>query len=205
MRKEKLAELHQLIKQYKIVEEIHVKEPEKNFLTIATADYKLANGVILKNRQELIKRDGLSSASIILPITKEGEVILVVQPRPLTKSGVGVELPAGYKDLNNHKEESGKIAALRELREETGYVGKKVYELGGYYQDQGNSRAYNECYLITDCVYDGKQKLDQGEHISIFTCYYEEMLELLAMNYINDAGSIITIEKSKPLIDNYIK
>lgn len=44
------------------------------------------------------------------------------------------------------------------------------------------------------------QQLDDSEYIRYLECTYEEALELIDMGYINDANSIITLEKSKKLI-----
>jgi len=204
IRKEKLAELDKLINLYRTVSQssVQIEPVNEGFIKIGTANYTLASGKVLLDRKEIIKRDGLSSASIILPITETGEVVLIVQPRPLTKTGVGVELPAGYKDLlpDNKSVEEGKITALRELSEETGYQAKEIIPLGGYYQDQGCSRAYNECFLALDCVYKGTEDFDEDEQISKFLCSFDEVLELVEQGYINDGGSIITIERAKNIL-----
>ena len=203
MRKEKLKELEGLINLYKTIDQSPVSIEIKNegFIKIGSADYNLANGATIFNRKEIIKRDGLSSASVILPITESEEVVLIVQPRVLTKSGVGIELPSGYKDLiDDETIEEGETAALRELAEETGYQPTEIINLGGYYQDQGCSRAYNECFLALGCIYKGTENFDQDEYVSKFLCTFEEVLELIELGYINDAGSIITIERAKRFI-----
>ena len=41
------------------------------------------------------------------------------------------------------------------------------------------------------------QNLDKDEYIKYFECTYDEALELVDMEYINDAGSILLLEKSK--------
>jgi ADP-ribose pyrophosphatase len=199
MRKEKLEELKYLINMYKTVRSTKVKIVKGKFFKVGLASYELNNGERIV-REEMIKNNGLSSASIILPITTNNEVVLIVQPRVLTKQGVSVELPAGYIDLG----ETGHDAAIRELREETGYIPQKVIKVMEYYQDQGCSRALNESFLAISCEKIGDQKLDQDEHISQFLCTYDEMLELVDLNYINDANSIVTIERSKPLIKKYM-
>ncbi|NLL44866.1 MAG: NUDIX hydrolase [Mollicutes bacterium] len=192
MLKEKLQELNELISMYKTIASTKPQIVNGNFIKVGSAEYILANGKTIK-REEIIKNGGRSSASIILPITENKEIILIVQPRVFTKLGVGVELPAGYIDAY----ETGKMAALRELKEETGYVPKKIIKVGEYYQDQGCSRALNECFVAFGCQKQKKRNLDDDEFISEFLCNYDELLELMDMNYICDAGSIITIEKAK--------
>ena len=53
--------------------------------------------------QLTIKNGKDGSAAIILPITNENSTILVVEPRVLTKSGVGISLPAGYIEEGEEK------------------------------------------------------------------------------------------------------
>lgn len=190
MRKEKLEELHDYI------EELRVKKSDllekHRFLDIERYSCELNNGIVIP-REKLIKggRDG--SASIILPITSEGNTILVVQPRVFTKETVCVELPAGYIEKGENPMEAGQ----RELLEETGYLADQMHLLGSFYQDQGCSAAYNYSLLATGCKKVLNQKLDKDEVIRFFECYYEEALELLEIGYITDLQSQYTLEKSK--------
>nr|HPJ24242.1 NUDIX hydrolase [Bacillota bacterium] len=57
-----------------------------------------------------------NSAAAVLPITKEGKIILVKQYRYPIRSE-SIEIPAGKKDYLG---EDGKGCAMRELEEETG-------------------------------------------------------------------------------------
>lgn len=195
MLKERLEQLKELIAMYQTVSASKPEIVNGRFIKVASADYMLANGQKI-TREEIIKNNGMSSASIVLPITENKKFVLIVQPRVLTKLGVGIELPAGYIDAY----ETGEMAALRELREETGYIPRKIIKVGEYYQDQGCSRAHNECFVAIECKKNEKKHLDHDEFISEFLCSYDELLELMDMNYICDAGSIITIEKAKELI-----
>jgi ADP-ribose pyrophosphatase len=195
MLKERLEQLKELIAMYQTVSASKPEIVNGRFIKVASADYMLANGQKI-TREEIIKNNGMSSASIVLPITENKKFVLIVQPRVLTKLGVGIELPAGYIDAY----ETGEMAALRELREETGYIPRKIIKVGEYYQDQGCSRAHNECFVAIDCKKTENKHLDKDEFISEFLCSYDELLELMDMNYISDAGSIITIEKAKELI-----
>lgn len=190
MRKEKLEELKSYIEELKTVEVLEQKQISEGFLSLEEITVRLNNGKVLK-RNKLLKgkekKDG--NAAIILPITTEGNVLLTVQPRISTEMTVGVELPAGYIEEG----EEGILAAQRELEEETGYIPKKLEFLTDYYQDQGCSGALNECFLATGCKKQKEQHLDKDEFIHYFECTYEEMLELIDLKYIRDAGSKITI------------
>lgn len=191
MRKEKLDELNGYI------EELRVKKKELidangRFLTSQRYRVELNNGHII-TRERLVKGGNDGSAAIILPITTEGNTLLVVQPRVFTKSGVAVELPAGYIDEG----ETYEIAARRELFEETGYVPESMTLLGSFYQDQGCSAAYNQAFLAQGCEKVGSQHLDGDEFIRYFECSYDEAIELMEMGMINDCQSQLAIERSK--------
>lgn len=191
MRKEKLDELHSYIEELRF-KKMKLLDASGKFLTSQRYLVELNNGNIL-TREKLVKNGRDGSAAIILPVTNEGNTLLVVQPRVFTKNGVGIELPAGYVDAG----ESHEDAAKRELFEETGYVPNKMILLGTFYQDQGCSAAYNQAFLADGCEKLGNQQLDGDEFIRYFECSYDEMLELVDMGMINDCQSQLAIERSK--------
>lgn len=177
----------------KSIEEI---EKEKHFINVKSYQCELNDGRIVI-RDKILKGDRDGSASIIVPITETGKVILVIQPRILTKNKISVEFPAGYIDEG----ENPKEAALRELREETGYIPNEMIELAEYYQDQGCSSAYNYCYLALGCKKVYEQSLDRDEYIEYVEAYLDEVLELLDEGTINDANSIIAIERARKVLN----
>ncbi|HHW69229.1 MAG TPA: NUDIX hydrolase [Tenericutes bacterium] len=129
-------------------------------------------------------------------MTKEHNIVLVVQPRILTEKTVTVELPTGYIDDN----EEAVDAARRELEEETGYVSDEYINLINYYQDQGCSKAKIYSFLALNCKKIKKQNLDNDEYIKYFECSYDEAFELIDLGYICDANSILALEMSKKYI-----
>ena len=141
------------------------------------------------------------NASNILPITKDGNVILVVQPRVHLVRGVEVEVPAGLID----KDEDPKDAAIRELREETGYTSDEVYFLKRTNQDEGCSKAQTYSYIALNCYKVGEPELDFDENIKVFECTFDEVKELVDMEYIVGAGNIINILYSEKFLNNNLK
>lgn len=192
IRKTKLEELNQYIDELKTVKMTESLTDNRKFLSINSSDCVLNNGKIIR-REKLLKNGQNGSAVLILPITKENNTLLVIQPRVFTTSTIGIELPAGYIE----KDENPETAALRELEEETGYIPKKIKRVISYYQDQGCSGAFNHSFIAFDCQKVKNQNLDKDEYIKYFECTYDEALELVDMEYINDAGSILLLEKSK--------
>lgn len=193
MREEKLSELKGYIEELKTIQVTH-NINKKTFLNIKTSSYLLNNGKTII-RDELVKKNNGEAISV-LAINKNNEVILVIQPRPLTKESVTVELPAGYVDEG----ENPILSASRELMEETGYYSDNLKKVSVHYQDQGCSRAIIHSFLALDCELRSPQNLDESEYIRYFTCTYDEALELMETGYIMDANSIITLEKSKKYI-----
>lgn len=191
MRREKLEELKIIMEELKVIK--HTKlDIEGKFLKSEVYDCTLNNGETIR-REKMIKGNNDGSAAVILPITKEKNVVLTVEPRVFTKRTVGVGIPAGYIE----PKELGIDAAKRELLEETGYKAKNVFYLGGFYQDMGVSSAFNQIYLATDCEKVSEQNLDDGEFVKYFECTYDEALELIDMEYIQGSNALLALTKAK--------
>lgn len=195
MRKKIIAELERLKEEYKVLSKKELKGATQGFLSVKTYQCILNNDNVI-NREKLLKgkRDG--SAVVVVPLTENKDTILVVQPRVFTNETIGIEVPAGYIDSGETPEE----AALRELREETGYVPEELIPLASYYQDQGISSAYNHAFLALNCKKVYEQDLDESEYINYLECKFNEALELIDMGLINDANSIIALTKSKSIL-----
>lgn len=194
MRKEKLEELNEYVELLKTKKKKLI-EKTGDFIKVNKYLIELNNGEVI-TREKILKGNNAGNASIVLPVTVDGNVILVVQPRVFTRSGVGIELPAGYVDEGEEYED----AARRELFEETGYAPDNVRLLGEFYQDQGCSAAYNKSFLAEGCRKIGSQSLDSSEFIKYFECSVDELYELVELEMINDLQSQYTIEKAKQYI-----
>lgn len=191
MRKEKKVELDSIIDSLKTVK-MEKLNREPRFLKGEVYLCYLNNGKTII-REKIVKQKKDGSAAAVLPVTKDNNVILTIEPRVFTKRTVGISIPAGYIEEGEERY----VAALRELEEETGYVPNKLIELGGFYQDMGCSAAYNECFIAKDCVKKSNQHLDESEYVKYFDCTYDEALELIDMGYIQDCNALITLGKAK--------
>lgn len=191
MRREKLKELQNYIDELKL-KKMQLLDRNGRFLSVERYLCEVNNGQVI-SREKVMKNGADGNACIILPITTTGNVLLIVQPRVFTESGVCVELPAGYLEEGEDYEDAGR----RELFEETGYVPEKMSCIARFYQDQGCSAAYNKSFLAEGCRKVGLQHLDKDEFIRFFECSYDEALELVDMGFISDVNSQITLEKSK--------
>lgn len=168
------------------------KQENNRFLSIESYICELNNGKTIK-REKILKNNKDGSAVIIYPVTKDGKIILAVEPRVFTKSTVGVGLPAGYIE----KDEKPIEAAKRELLEETGYESNNLIHLGSFYQDQGCSSAFNHYFLALNCEKVSDQSLDESEIIKYFLVDDSELEELLEGGFITGLNSGYLIEKVK--------
>ena len=92
-----------------------------NFIRVLLLEYRDEKGEI--RRWEAIERVNCNGIVVIIPVTKEGDLLLIRQFRPVLNSYV-IEFPAGLND----KGETLLNAARRELIEETGYT-SETFEL----------------------------------------------------------------------------
>ena len=193
MRKEKLQELREIVEELKTIQVIEREVEQKNkFLQSKSYYFKLNNGIIIP-RERLIKGGKDGSAAIVMPVLPNNEILTIIEPRVFTDLTVGIGFPAGY--IENGEEAS--VGALRELREETGFVPKEMIEMDSFYQDEGISSALNHIYLALDCEKKFNQELDKDEIVKYMLFNYDELLELEKMGYIKGCNTKLALEKSK--------
>ncbi len=100
--------------------------------TVANTETIHYNGRYLgmkeRQRWEYAFRTNASGVVVLVPVTSDGELVLVEQYRIPVKSRV-LELPAGLVGDTSDGDEDFKTAAQRELLEETGYQAESLEEL----------------------------------------------------------------------------
>lgn len=188
-----MREIEKIFNEYKTINKI--KKEGNKFLSIESYICELNNGKKI-TREKILKGGIDGSAVIVLPITKDNKVLLAIEPRVFTERTVDIGLPAGYIDNNEEPIE----AALRELKEETGYVSDNIKYLGKFYQDQGCSSALNHYFIAFNCEKKYNQNLDESEFIKYIKVDFNELNTLINEGYITSLNSAFTIEKAKQYI-----
>ena len=207
MRKEKLEQLQDYIRKLRTVKKTLVSSEcvydkdkkflkEKEFINVEKYIVELGNGMIIP-REKILKGGKDKSAAIIMAVTKDNNVVLVVQSRSSTHESVCVEFPAGYIEEGESPEDGAK----REMLEETGYVPREMIYLDKFYQDQScGVCAYNYSYLALGCEKMQEQNLDDNEAIRYFECSIDEVMELVEKGYITDIQTKYTLNLAKAYI-----
>ena len=113
-----------------------------------------------------------------------GKVLLVKQFRKAVEKEL-LEIPAGGIDSGESPEE----AVNRELREETGYLPRKLVRLGGFYSAPGYSTEYLYLYLATELV-PSRLFAEDTEGITVVRVSLKEVPGLINSGSICDAKSI---------------
>ncbi len=138
--------------------------------------------------REYIKHVG---AACVVPVDGDGNIIIEKQFRyPFNK--VLTEIPAGKLDS---KEEPHLDAALRELKEETGFAAEKMIYLGEFYPTCAYSDEIIHMYLATGLI-KGEQKLDDDEFVGVEKMPLETAVEEIMKGNIPDGKTQTAILKA---------
>jgi ADP-ribose pyrophosphatase len=120
----------------------------------------------------------------VIAIDEKDNVLLVKQFRKPVEKEL-LEIPAGGIDPG---EDAGE-AVVRELREEIGYMPRKIKRLSGFYSAPGYSSEYLHLYLAVDLV-PSQLIAKDTEGIDVVHVPVAEIPELIASGNICDGKSI---------------
>lgn len=135
----------------------------------------------------------------VLPVTVDGKVIMVRQPRVGSLSYV-LETPGGVIDQG---ENDPTLAAARELEEETGFISQRFLPLGSV--NPNPAIMTNKCHFFValGCLPATNRKLfpDPDERITLEFFEYKELDFLIRTGQVNHALACLCIS----LAARYIK
>jgi len=134
---------------------------------------------------ELIKHIG---AAAIIPIDKEGKIIMVEQYRNASDS-ITLEIPAGILDAKN---EDPINCAHRELEEETGYKTNDLEFLFKFYSSIGICDEVISIYVAKNLI-ETQQNLDEDEFVELKRYTLDELIEMIYNGIIIDNKTISSL------------
>ena len=140
---------------------------------------KMPNG--RETTREIVEH---SDCVAIVAIDESDNVLMVKQFRKPVEREL-MEIPAGGIEAG----EDPVATVGRELREETGYLPRKVERFGGFYSTPGYCTEYLHLYLATDLIYNPLSAEDT-ENISLIRVPITQIPSLITSGSICDAKSI---------------
>lgn len=148
-------------------------------------DVRLPDGSVIQGHHVL---DFPRLVVVVVPIGEDGRILMIEHYRFITDT-TGWEVPAGGTDFST---EEVALAAMRELREETGYEAEQLDLIGQFYPSNGisNQTAY---------VYAGRGLRKVGEvedtnEVQRMAWFSQaEVRQLIATNQVQDGISLTAL------------
>jgi ADP-ribose pyrophosphatase len=135
-----------------------------------------------------IKRKNYST---VVPFISNDQILVIKSYRHLVNS-IQIEVPSGYIEPR----EEPKKAALRELREETGYRANEIICVGSYTLDYTMFEQKGYIFVAYDLEYEGLQQLGTMELIEPTIMTVKQILKLLSEGKILNASSIVAFYRA---------
>ena len=148
-------------------------------------EVKLPNGNTIDDYFVYIKPD----VAMVLPITKNGEIIFVRQYRHAF-GDFFIELPAGHFDPT---QEAAETAAMRELKEETGYIADNIKKNAVLYDTPGKDTNQIHLFLAENVIKAEEQNLDLTEDIEVFLIPKTDVFNKIIQGKISVAGTVAAL------------
>lgn len=173
-----------------------------DFISLIQETYLLPNNIVM-TRERIIKNNN-KQAVIIIAITKENNYLLVSQNR--INKMTTLEFPSGYVEIN----ESIKEATIRELLEETGYTTDEIKLIDSYNSQIGIDSSIVNIVIAYNCIKITNQNLGKYEYINFAEFSFDELQELIDLNYISGVGNklafyeLLNINQNKKKLKKFV-
>ena len=157
---------------------------EGKIISLKVDDVLLPNGKTAK--REIVNHPG---AVAVIPITKEGKIVLVEQYRKALERSI-IEIPAGKIEAG----EELSVCARRELEEETGYGAGELTYIQSFATSPGFAEEVIHLYVATDLYkIEHKRALDEDEFVSLLEVTIEVAEEMMKSGEIYDAKTAFSL------------
>ena len=134
------------------------------------------------SKREIVEHPG---AVAIAALTDDNEIILVKQYRKAVEKEL-VEIPAGMLEISEEPRE----AAVRELKEETGFSADKMEYICEFYTSPGFTNEKLYLFLATG-LKEGESHPENDEYIDVLKFKLDNLVDMVWKGQILDSKTII--------------
>jgi ADP-ribose pyrophosphatase len=142
----------------------------------------------LNGKEKIYLRGVRKDYATAVPFVSKDEILVIESYRHLVDS-TQIEVPSGYIDEG----ESPKEAAIRELKEETGYTAKDVIPIGHYTLDYSMFEQKGNLFVAYGLAKEQEQSLGIMEKIDVKIMNIKDIKQLLLEGRILNAASIVAL------------
>lgn len=145
----------------------------------------------INGKKKIYTRGIRRDYSTIVPFISTDEILVIKSYRHFVNS-IQIEAPSGYIE----DDETPETAAIREMREETGYRPRRVVNIGTYTLDYSMFQQVGNLFVAYDLVKEGYQELGLMELIEPTIMTVSEIRKLLQESKILNSSSIVAFYRA---------